>query len=142
MDLLGSQGRFGSTENSIARSPSQSDSRTPGRFQQVWEISWKHPGLLQPVIKVGCERDSVLVNILEQFDSKRRQTRLGIPIRRGTITVHRPEIPLPINNWLAKRKRLDHPYHGVVYRRITMGMVLAENIANHRRRFLNRPTGK
>ena len=42
---------------------------------------------------------------------------------------------------LIIRELLDHPHHGVVHRGITMGVVLAQHVTDHRGRFLVTPPG-
>ena len=52
-----------------------------------------------------------------------------------------PEISLAVDEGITQRERLDHPDHGIVHGGITMGVVLAQYVADHRGRLLVAPPG-
>ena len=87
------------------------------------------------LVVVGLKIDGVLVEILEQRRRRARQPRLGVTHGGRPIAVHRAEIALPVDQRQAHREVLRHTHHGVVNRRVAVGMVLAHHIADDAGRF-------
>jgi hypothetical protein len=96
-------------------------------------------GLLQPVVEVGGEADGVLVDVRQQLHRDRRQARLGVPIGRRRVAVDGAEVPLAVDQRVAQGEVLHHAHERVVDRRVAVRVVLAEHVADHRRRLLVRP---
>ena len=109
--------------------------------QQVRDGGGQHGRFLERVVKVGSKVHRVLVQIGQQLDRDGRQTGFGVAHRGGTIAINRAKIPLPIHQRGAQAKILGHTGHRVVHRRVAVGMVLAQHLANDAGRFLVRRVG-
>src|SRR5438105_4632497 len=77
-----------------------------------------------------CERP------LDSFSSTWARAR--IPRR---IAVDRAEVALAVHQGIAQREVLDHADHGVVDRAVAVRVVLAQDVADHRRALLVGPSG-
>jgi hypothetical protein len=58
------------------------------------------------------------------------QPALGVTHRGGAIAIERSEVARTVDERIAKRKRLRHAHEGLVERGVTVGMVIAHDIAN------------
>ncbi len=110
--------------------------------QQVGKLRRQHRRLLALVVEIGLVRDGVLVDVLEHRQRDAGQPRLGVAIGRRRVAVDRAEVALPLDQGIAQREVLDHPHQRIVDRLVAVRVVLAEHVANHRRRFLERAIGK
>ena len=104
--------------------------------EEVGKLGRQDGRLLQAIVKVRGESNRVLLDVIQQLHGNRSEPGLGVPVGRGAVAVHRTEIPLPVDQRITEGKHLNHPYHGVVHRRVAVGVVLPQHVADHRGRFL------
>ena len=109
--------------------------------EQVRHLSREHGRFFQAPIEVGREGDRLLFDVLEKLHRKSGQASLGVSVRRRRISVDGSEIPLAVDEWITQREILDHPDHGVVHGGVAVGVVLSQDVADHRGRFLVTPPG-
>ena len=88
--------------------------------------------------KFGLVIDGVLVDVLQHRHGDAGEPRLGVPVGRGGVAVHRAEVALAVDQRIAQREVLHHAHQRVVHRRVAVRMVLAEHVADDRRRLLVR----
>ena len=91
--------------------------------------------LLLGVVVIGLELDRVLVEIVEQGVGDAGEPRLGVPVGRRRVAVHRAEIALAVDQRQAHREILRHPHHRVVDRQLAVRVVFADHVADDARRF-------
>jgi len=120
----------------IGRHPDGNPRRTVE--QQVGNPGRQHQRLQKGVVVVRLERDGFLFNVSEEFMAKPVHANFGIPHGSRRVTVHRPEVALPVNERIAHGKRLCHPHQGIVDRGITMRMVFTDDITHNACRLLVR----
>ena len=96
----------------------------------------KNLRLLKPVVEVRREVDGVLVDVREHLHRDAREARFGVSVGRRRIAVDRAEVSLAIDERIAQREVLHHAHERVVDRLIAVRMVLAEHVADDRRRLL------
>ena len=89
--------------------------------------------LLQSIVEVGREIDSVLVDVGEHLHRDAGEARFRIAVSRRRISIDAAEVPLSIDKWVAQRKVLDHAHQRVVDRSVTVRVILAEHVADHGR---------
>ena len=66
----------------------------------------------------------------------------AVPVGRCGVAVHGTEVALTVDEGIAHHPRLGEPDHGVVDRRVTMGVVVLQHLADDRRALLvPRPRG-
>ena len=92
--------------------------------------------LLQGFVVVGHEIDGVLLQVRQELLGDPGHPDLRVPHGGRRIPVDRTEVPLAVDEQVAHREVLGHPDHGVVGRRIPVGMVLTDDIPDDPRRFL------
>ncbi len=51
---------------------------------------------------------------------------------RRRIAVDRPEIAVPVDEWLPQHERLSHPHQRVIDRLVAVGMIGLHRAADHR----------
>ena len=103
--------------------------------QKIREARRQDDGLQFLLIVVGLEIDRVLVDVGEQAIGKAGQAGLRIAHRRRRIAVHRSEIALPLDQRRPHREVLRHTDHGVINRRVAVGMIFTHDIADRAGRF-------
>ena len=104
--------------------------------QQVREACRQDRGLLQAVVEVVLPQDGVLADLVQELGRNRREPCLGVAVCRGRIAVDGAEVALPVDQRIAQRKLLDHAHERVVDGRITVRVVLAQNLPHHGRALL------
>ncbi len=102
--------------------------------QKIGEPGGQHRGLARGFIVVRLEVDRILVDVVEECVGRAIQPRFGIAHGRRRIAVHGAEIALAIDQLQPHGEVLGHTDHGVVDRRIAMGMVFAHDVAHRARR--------
>ena len=98
--------------------------------QQVRNTRRQQQRLDRGVVEVGDEIDRVLVDVGQQVFGDFRHARFGVPIGRRWIAIHRTEVALSIDQRIAQREGLRHAHHRVIYRGVSVGMVLAQHFAD------------
>jgi hypothetical protein len=94
------------------------------------------------LVVVRAEVDGVLVEIVEQRHRRLGEPGLGVTLRGGRVAVDRAEIALPVDQQGAHREVLRHTHHRVVDRKVAVGMVLADHVADGARRFVVGAVGR
>ena len=98
--------------------------------QEIWKARRQNERLAGRTVIVVLEIDRFLVDVLKQRSGSFRHANFGVAHRSGRIAVHRPEIPLPVEQRQPHREVLRHPHHGVVDRLVTMRVVFTHDVAN------------
>ena len=99
--------------------------------QQEGKLGRKNGGFLLGPIEVRRKINRVLTNLLKHcLMGDGCQTGFCVPHRRRWVVVHRAEIAVTIEQGMTAGERLNKPDQGVIYRLITVGVVLAQNITN------------
>ena len=89
-------------------------------------------------IVVWPEINCFLVQILEQLLGDLGHADFRVAHRGRVITVDGAEVALAVYQHVTQRKILRHPHNRVVNRRVTVRMVLADNVADDTGGFLVR----
>ena len=103
--------------------------------EQVRKPRRQHRRFRLLAIVVRHEIDGFLVDVGQHVDRDPLQPAFGVAIRRRRIAVDGTEVSLAVDQRIAERKRLDHPYQRLVGRRVAMRVVFAEHIADDARTF-------
>jgi hypothetical protein len=106
--------------------------------QQIRELRRQHQRLMLAAVIVRAEIDGLLVEIGQQLVGDLRHADLGVAHRRGVVAVHRAEVALPVDERITQAEVLRHAHDRVVHRRVAVGMVLTDDIADDARGFLVR----
>ncbi len=104
--------------------------------QQIGETRGQHQRLLLRAIVVGAKIDGFLVEVRHQLMRNARHADFGITHRSGVVAIHRAEVPLPIHQRVAQRKRLRHAHDGVVHSGVTMRVIFTDHVTNDTRGLL------
>jgi hypothetical protein len=91
------------------------------------------------IVEVRREVDRVLVDVGEQLRGDPHEPGFRVAVRRGRITIHRPEVPLPVDERIAQRELLHHADERVVHRAVAVRMEAPEHVADDGRGLLERP---
>ena len=106
--------------------------------QQVREGARQHRRLFGQAVIVRAEVDRVLVDALEQKPRDFGHARFGVTIGGGVIAVDIAEIPLPVDQRIARGEILREPHQRVVDRLVAMRMEITHHVADDLRRLLRR----
>ena len=107
--------------------------------EQVGKAGRQHHRLALGAVVVGNEVDRLLVEVLEQRVGDPGHPDLGIAHRGRRIAVHGAEVALAVDQHLAHGERLGHADDGVVDRRLAVGVVLPDHVADDPGRLLVGP---
>ena len=107
--------------------------------QKVGKSRRKDRRLAGRIVVILLEIDGVLVDVLKKLVGRVGQAGFGISHGGGAIAVHGAEVALAIDERQAQGEFLRHAHHGIVDRRIAMGMIFTHDIAHHPGRFTERP---
>ena len=115
----------------------------PGRavHQELRDRARQHDRLVERGVVVGAEGDGVVPEVVEHLLGERRQPRLGVAHGRRAIAVERAEVALAVDQRVAQRELLRHADHRLVRRDVAVRVILAEHVADDRRR-LPRPRAR
>ena len=103
--------------------------------QKVRESRRQYLGLALGLVVIRLEIDGVVVEVVEQRVGDAGEPRLGVPIGRRRIPVHRAEIALAVDQRQAHREILRHPHHRVIDRQLAVRVIFADHVADDARRF-------
>ena len=98
--------------------------------QQVGQPGGEHPGLLAALVEVRVPVRDLLVDVAEHLARELRHSGLGVAVGRGGIAVHGAEVAVALHQRVAHGEVLGHAHHGVVDRRVAVGMVAAQHVAH------------
>ena len=120
----------------VGRHPDRDARRTVD--EQVRNPRGKHCRLQFTAVEIRPVRDGLLVDVGQELHRQRGQARLGVPIRGGGVAIDGTEIPLAIDERIAQGEILHHSHHRVVDGRVPVGVILTQDVADHRRALLVR----
>ena len=106
--------------------------------EQIGEQAREDIGFDFLAIIVRQEIDRAFVQPCHQRERGPGQARFGVAVSRGVIAIDIAEVPLPLNQRIAQAEILRQADHRVIDARIAMRVILADHIAHHPRRFLER----
>ena len=95
--------------------------------EQVREFRGQNDGFLESVVVVRYKVDRVLVYIRKHFESHFAHSRLRITVSSRGVSVDRTEVTVTVDEHISHREILRESDHCVIYRRVAVGMVAAEN---------------
>ena len=104
--------------------------------QQERSLCRKHNRLLQCIVEVILEINSILVYVREHLLGKFLKFCLRIPHCSHRVPVHRAEIALPEDKGISHVPVLGHPRHRLIDTRVPMRMELTQYLAHYSRRLL------
>ena len=99
--------------------------------QQVGHPGGQNLGNPLGTVVVIDEIDRFLVQVRQQGVGDLLHADLGVTHGSRVVTVDGTEVTLAINQRIPQGERLGHTYDGVVYRRVTVGVVFTDNITHH-----------
>ena len=96
--------------------------------QKLGNSGRQNGGFLLGAVEVVNEIDGFGFNILQQRMSRQRgQTRLGVSHSSGRVIIHRPKVPVAINQRGTHGKVLGHPHEGIVNRLVAVGVIFTQH---------------
>jgi hypothetical protein len=98
--------------------------------EEIRDTGWEDTRLSRTRIIVGSPVDSIFLYIGEHELSELVHLHFSITHRCSTITIHRTEVSLTIDERITQRKILCHTNHRFIDRRVTMWMIFTENISD------------
>ncbi len=128
----------------VGRDVGRHADRDPARpiHEEIGEGGGEDGGFLLALVVIGLEIDRVLVDVGEQRHGDRGEARLGVAHRRRRVAIDRAEIALPVDQRQPHGEALRHADHGVVDRRIAVGVVFPHHVAHDARGFAVRLVGR
>jgi hypothetical protein len=87
------------------------------------------------------EGNGLLPDVVEEVHGQGLEASLGVPVRRGVVSVDGSEVALAVYERVAQGEVLHHAHEGVVDRRVTVRVVLAQDVSHHGRALLVRTVG-
>ncbi len=104
----------------------------PGRTvdEQVREARREDGRLAARLVVVGDEVDRVHVDVPQHLGRETREPAFRVAHRGGGVVVDVPEVPLPVDERVAQRKRLRHADEGVVDRLVAVRVVVTHDITD------------
>ena len=108
----------------------------PAVDEEVGEGRGENRGLGQSFVVVRNEVHRVLVHVLHQHRSQRRQARLGVTHCCGRVALDRTKVPLPLHQQLPHRPGLGHMDQRRVDHRFAVGVKIAARITADFRAFV------
>ncbi len=106
--------------------------------QELRDRARQHDRLVERGVVVGAEGDGVVPEVVEHLLAEGGEARLGVAHRRRAVAVERAEVALALDQRVAQRELLRHAHHRLVGGDVAVRVVLAEHLADDRRR-LPRP---
>src|SRR5690606_34895259 len=107
--------------------------------QKVGQPRGQHQRLLLAAVVVGAEVDGFLVDVGQQLVGDARQPDFGVTHGGRAVAVDGAEVALPVDQHIAQGKILRHANDRVIDGRVTMRVVLTDDVADDTRRFLVGP---
>jgi hypothetical protein len=109
--------------------------------EQQRNLGGEHRRLLHRIVEVVRPVDRLLVDVGHHLVGDLAHTRLGVTHRRRRVAVHRTEVALTENQRIPQRPLLRHAHHGIVDRRVAVGVELTEHVAHDTGRLTRRFIG-
>ena len=99
--------------------------------EQVWIRRREDRGLVRGLVEVRPVIDGVLVEVGHHRFSQRFQPRFRVPIGGGRVAVDRAEVPLAVDQGVAHVEVLGKADKRVVRGRVTVRVVVADDLADN-----------
>ena len=100
---------------------------------QIREAGRKYAWFLLFTVIVVIHVYRVLVEVSDHFQSDLRHSGFGITHGGCTVSVHRAEVAVSVNQHTAHVPGLSHVYHGTVDRAVTVRVVFSHRITDDTR---------
>ena len=104
--------------------------------QEVGDAGRHHGGLLEGVIEVVGHIHGVLLQVIHHGLAHEREAGLGVTHGGSTVTIHRTEVTLSIDQRAAHVPLLGHSHQGTVHGTVTVGMILTQYLSDDTGTFL------
>ena len=98
--------------------------------QDIGYLGGQDRWFLQRVVIIGDKINGLLIQVGNDFLIQPGHPGLGIPHGRRGIAIHGTEVSLAVYQGIAKGKILGHADQGIVGGRITVGMILTNNVTD------------
>ena len=98
--------------------------------QEIGHTAREDERLLGRVVEVGNEVDGVPVDIGQELLGEGCQPTFGVAVGGRRIPVDRSEVSLPVDQRIADVPLLREPHEGVVHRRVAVGVVALQDLAD------------
>ena len=98
--------------------------------EQIGKARRQDDRLFFLLVIVRPEVDGVVLEIVEQGNRDRRESRFGVALRRGRIAIDRAEIALAVDERRAHREILRHAHERVVDRKFAVRVIFADHVAD------------
>ena len=99
--------------------------------QQIGHPGGQDEGFLEGLVEVGPPVHRLLVDVRQHLLPQGMEAGLGVPHGRRGIPVDGAEVALSVHQRVAEAEVLAQPGHGLVDRRVSVGMVLAHGLPHH-----------
>ena len=103
--------------------------------QQVWKARRQYRGFLFAVVEVRLEGDRILSDVFEHVTCNPVEPALRVSHSRGWVAIDAAEVALAVHQRVAQGEILSHPDHGLVNRRVAVGVVFPHHFTDRTRRF-------
>ena len=119
----------------VRRDVGRHTDRDAGRAvdQQVGEARGEDGRLLRATVVVGLEVDGVFVDLADHVHGQRRHPALGVSHGGRGVVAGRAEVALAVDQRSAHHPGLREADHGVVDRRVAVGVVLTHDVTDDAR---------
>ena len=111
-------------------------------YEKVGETPGEHIRLFERIVEVERKGNGVLIEIAQQFERERLQTRLRVAHGGGGVAVHRAEVAVSVDERAPHVEILRHAHHGVVHRGVAVRVIFTHAVADDTRRLLMRLVGR
>ncbi len=98
--------------------------------QQVGEAAGQHPGLLPALVEVGVPVHRLLLDVPEHLVGDLGHAGLGVTVGGRGVAVDGAEVAVALHQAVAHGEVLAQADHGVVHRRVAVGVVLTQHVAH------------
>ena len=98
--------------------------------EKIGEAGGQNHRLFHLAVEIRREIHGLSIDISKHFLGEQRESRFGVAIGGGGVSVDGAKITLAVDQRIAEGKVLGHANHGLVDRTITMGVIVLEDLAN------------
>ena len=98
--------------------------------QKVRETGRKNQGFFAGFIEVWPEIDGCLLDVRQKLHRQLGEPAFRVPVGRGRVAIDRTEVALAVDQRVSHGKILSHADEGIVHTRITVRMVVSENLSD------------
>ena len=101
--------------------------------QQVGNPCWQNRGLEFLAVVIRLKIHGFTVDVGEHFAGELVEPALGVTHGGGVVAVNRPEVALPVHQWVTQRKILRHANQRVVDGAVAVRVKLTHHLTHHPR---------